>query len=64
MSYACSFSRADDELKSFRSCLCWMCVDQSDTRHAMVSWSRFLLLGVFVSTAFLFVNPVLPYLRL
>ncbi|RZS27661.1 hypothetical protein BHM03_00061177, partial [Ensete ventricosum] len=27
----------------------WVFVVQSDVRHAMVSWSLFLLLGVFVS---------------
>ncbi|RWW03496.1 hypothetical protein GW17_00033353 [Ensete ventricosum] len=45
--YARSFSRVDDEIRSFRSCLRWMCVEQSDGRHAMVSRSLFLLLGVF-----------------
>ncbi|RWW18450.1 hypothetical protein GW17_00017564 [Ensete ventricosum] len=55
MSYKRSFSRADDKLRSFRSCLRWMCVDQSDTRYVMVFWSLFLLLGIFVPTAFHFV---------
>ncbi|RZS11175.1 hypothetical protein BHM03_00042485 [Ensete ventricosum] len=47
-SYARSLSRADDELRNFRSCLRWMCIDQSDVRHAVISWSLFLLLGVFI----------------
>ncbi|RWW43215.1 hypothetical protein BHE74_00051145 [Ensete ventricosum] len=41
--------------RSFRSCLRWMRVDQSDTKHAMIYWSLFLLLGVFVPIAFHFV---------
>ncbi|RRT47565.1 hypothetical protein B296_00050228 [Ensete ventricosum] len=36
-SYARNLSRVDDKLKSFQSCLKWMCVDQSDIRHAVVS---------------------------
>ncbi|RWW05948.1 hypothetical protein GW17_00030755 [Ensete ventricosum] len=28
-SYACNLSRADDKLRSFRSCLRWMWIDQS-----------------------------------
>ncbi|RWV82714.1 hypothetical protein BHE74_00011788 [Ensete ventricosum] len=35
--YAHNLSRVDDKLKSFRSCLRWMCVDQSDVRHTVVS---------------------------
>ncbi|RRT50491.1 hypothetical protein B296_00049156, partial [Ensete ventricosum] len=38
-----NLSRADDELKSFQSCLGWVCIDQSDATHAMVYWSIFLL---------------------
>ncbi|RWW41358.1 hypothetical protein BHE74_00053158 [Ensete ventricosum] len=33
MLYTCSLFHADDELRSFRSCLRWMCIDQSDARH-------------------------------
>lgn len=51
-SYAHSIFRADDELKSFRFCLKWMCVNQFDARHVMISLSIFLLLGVFVHTTF------------
>ncbi|KAJ6829089.1 uncharacterized protein M6B38_359785 [Iris pallida] len=41
-------SRPDDELRSFRSCLRWMCVDQSTALHSAVSWSLFVLLAVVV----------------
>ncbi|RRT43559.1 hypothetical protein B296_00047367 [Ensete ventricosum] len=58
-SYACSLSRAGDKLRSFRSCLKWMCVDQSKARHAMVSWSLFLL-GIFVPTVSHFVLLYAP----
>ncbi|RRT32552.1 hypothetical protein B296_00051720 [Ensete ventricosum] len=46
-SFVCSLSRAGDNLKSFRSCLKWMCFDQSNAKHTMVSWSLFLI-SVFV----------------
>ncbi|RWV77058.1 hypothetical protein BHE74_00033481 [Ensete ventricosum] len=55
MSCACSLSRVDDELRIFWSCLRWMCVDLFDSRHAMVCWSLFLLLGIFIPTAFHFI---------
>ncbi|RWW02142.1 hypothetical protein GW17_00034790 [Ensete ventricosum] len=54
-SYACNLSHVDDELRSFRSCLLWMCIDQSDATYAMISWSLFVLLLVFVSIASHFV---------
>ncbi|RWW32089.1 hypothetical protein GW17_00003249 [Ensete ventricosum] len=47
-SYTCSLFHTNDELRSFQSCLRWMCVDQSNARYALVSWSLFLLLGIFV----------------
>ncbi|KAG1327074.1 hypothetical protein COCNU_01G010080 [Cocos nucifera] len=50
-SYKRCLSHAGDELKSFRSCLRWLCVDQSDTPRAVVSWSLFFLLGLFVPAA-------------
>ncbi|RWV98714.1 hypothetical protein GW17_00038421 [Ensete ventricosum] len=50
VSYARSVSLAGDKFRSFRSSLRWMCVDQPDISHAMVSWSLFLL-GVLVSIA-------------
>ncbi|RRT51856.1 hypothetical protein B296_00021654 [Ensete ventricosum] len=50
-SYASSISRADDELKRFRSYLRWICVNQSNAMHEMVSWSIFLLLDIFIPTA-------------
>lgn len=42
-SYTCSICCADDEL-SFRSCLRWMYVDQSDTRHVVSLGPSFLFL--------------------
>ncbi|RWV99335.1 hypothetical protein GW17_00037766 [Ensete ventricosum] len=42
MSYACSFSYANDEFKNFQSYLRWMCIDQFDVRYTMVFWSLFL----------------------
>ncbi|RRT50839.1 hypothetical protein B296_00033570 [Ensete ventricosum] len=39
VSYAYSLSRAGDKLRSFGSYLRWMCVNQSDVKHAMVSYS-------------------------
>ncbi|XP_043688134.1 uncharacterized protein LOC122639364 [Telopea speciosissima] len=41
-------SHAGDELRSFRSCLRWMCVDQSSIWRACLSWSLFLLLSIVV----------------
>ncbi|RWV79152.1 hypothetical protein GW17_00059766 [Ensete ventricosum] len=38
-SYAYSLSRVGDKLRSFGSCLRWMYVNQSDVKHAMVSYS-------------------------
>ncbi|RWV80330.1 hypothetical protein GW17_00058423 [Ensete ventricosum] len=55
VSYARSLSRVNDELRSFQSCLRWICIDHPDARHAVVSWSLFILLGVFVPTASHFV---------
>ncbi|RWV91187.1 hypothetical protein GW17_00046541 [Ensete ventricosum] len=37
VSYTRSLFFTNDKLKSFRSFLMWMCVNQSDTRHVMVS---------------------------
>ncbi|RWW27087.1 hypothetical protein GW17_00008490 [Ensete ventricosum] len=47
--YACSLFSVDNELRSFRSYLTWMCVDQYNAKHTIVFWSLFLLLGVFIS---------------
>ncbi|RRT36673.1 hypothetical protein B296_00052911 [Ensete ventricosum] len=47
ISYTHNLSYADNKLRSFWSCFRWMCVDQSDVRHAIISWSLFLL-GVFI----------------
>ncbi|KAL3503552.1 hypothetical protein ACH5RR_038001 [Cinchona calisaya] len=41
-------SHAQDELKSFRTWLKWMCVDQSDGWTAFLSWSVFVVLTIVV----------------
>ncbi|KAL5548469.1 hypothetical protein UlMin_003700 [Ulmus minor] len=41
-------SHAQDELRSFRSYLRWMCVDQSNIWTATFSWSMFVLFGIIV----------------
>ncbi|XP_058081441.1 uncharacterized protein LOC131229496 [Magnolia sinica] len=41
-------SHAHDELQSFRSCLRWLCVDQSDPWHAFISWTVFVLFAIIV----------------
>lgn len=46
--FARCVSRPDDELRHFRSCLRWMCVDQSTVWHALISWFLFVLLAVVV----------------
>nr|CAD1825104.1 unnamed protein product [Ananas comosus var. bracteatus] len=50
-SYARCLSHAGDELKSFRTCLRWMCVDHSDTLRSAVSWSLFFFLSAAVPAA-------------
>ncbi|XP_068641837.1 uncharacterized protein [Aristolochia californica] len=42
--YERSASLADDELRSFRSCLRYLCVDQSTTCTSIISWTIFVLL--------------------
>ncbi|RRT36182.1 hypothetical protein B296_00055668 [Ensete ventricosum] len=59
--YVCSLSRADDELRSFRSYLRWMFVDQSDAWHVMISCFLFLLLRVFIPIASHFVLSTASY---
>ena len=54
-SYIRSLSHVDNKLRSFWSNLKWMCVNQSDTSHAVVSRSLFLLLSIFIHTASHFV---------
>ncbi|XP_020517432.1 uncharacterized protein LOC18424876 isoform X2 [Amborella trichopoda] len=44
-------SHADDELKSFRRCVGWLCVDQSNPWRTFVSWCVFLLMVVVIPTA-------------
>ncbi|CAI9088340.1 OLC1v1022646C2 [Oldenlandia corymbosa var. corymbosa] len=46
--FARSQSHAFDELKSFRSWLKWMCVDQSGAWHTFLSWSVFIVLAIIV----------------
>lgn len=41
-------SHAQDELQSFRSCLKWMCVDQSNKWTAFLSWAVFILFTIVV----------------
>ncbi|URE10424.1 hypothetical protein MUK42_06088 [Musa troglodytarum] len=36
VSYARNLSHVDDKLRSFWSCLRWMCIDQFNTRHTMI----------------------------
>ncbi|RRT47305.1 hypothetical protein B296_00023330 [Ensete ventricosum] len=77
VTYAYSLSNVNDKLRTFRFYLRWMCVDQSDARHTMISWFLFLLICVFVSFTSHFVlsctlhrlclrhgGPTLPYLHL
>ncbi|XP_058070819.1 uncharacterized protein LOC131219599 [Magnolia sinica] len=40
----------DDDLRSFRSCLRWMCLDQSNCFRAIISWTLFILLTIVVPT--------------
>ncbi|RWW07742.1 hypothetical protein BHE74_00043560, partial [Ensete ventricosum] len=46
--YTRNLFHANDELRNLRSHLRWMCVDQSNDRHTMISWPLFLQLGIFV----------------
>ncbi|RRT38501.1 hypothetical protein B296_00041523, partial [Ensete ventricosum] len=43
VSYTHDLSRASDKLRNFQLYLRWMFVDQSNAKHAMISWSLFLL---------------------
>ncbi|RZR73358.1 hypothetical protein BHM03_00023196, partial [Ensete ventricosum] len=58
--YARSLSHVDDKLKSFRSCLKWMCVNESEAMHVMIFRSLFVLLGIFVPTTSHFVLSCTP----
>jgi len=44
-------SRADDELRWFRTCLRWACMDHSGPAQAALSWLLFLSLGVLAPAA-------------
>ncbi|GAA0139609.1 guanyl-nucleotide exchange factor [Lithospermum erythrorhizon] len=43
-----SISHAYDELHSFRSCLKWMCVDQSSPWRTCISWTVFIIFAIIV----------------
>ncbi|RWW50913.1 hypothetical protein BHE74_00042783, partial [Ensete ventricosum] len=58
-SYAHNLSHTDDKLKSFQSCLKWMCINQYNVKHAMVTRSLFLL-GIFIHTTSIFVLSYAP----
>ncbi|KAG0482259.1 hypothetical protein HPP92_010343 [Vanilla planifolia] len=62
-SYLRCLSHASDELKSFRSCLRWLCVDQSEPLRATLSWILFLLLSIAVPFASHFVMSYSPSRR-
>ncbi|RWW01900.1 hypothetical protein GW17_00035038, partial [Ensete ventricosum] len=51
---------SDDKLRSFWSHLMWMCIDQFDTRHSIVSRSLFLLLSIFSPTTFHIILLYIP----
>ncbi|CAN1799540.1 hypothetical protein LINPERHAP1_LOCUS22146 [Linum perenne] len=46
--YSRSISYVYDELQSFRQCLRWMCLDQSNILSASISWLVFILLAIVV----------------
>lgn len=48
-------SRQGDELESFRSCLRWLCLDQSDRCRAFLSWTLFLVLAIGVPSLSYFI---------
>lgn len=50
-------SHAGDELRSFRACLRWMCVDHSDAPRSAGSWAVFLLLAVAAPLGVLLATP-------
>jgi len=53
-------SSANDELRSFRACLAWLCVDHSSSPRvaAVGSWAVFLLLAVAAPAAVRLLPPV------
>ena len=53
-------SHAQDELKSFRSYLRWMFVDQSNVWRACLSWFMFILFGIVVPAISHFVFACAP----
>ncbi|XP_020589005.1 uncharacterized protein LOC110030576 [Phalaenopsis equestris] len=61
--YQRCFSHSGDELKSFRSCLRWLCIDHSDRLHAASSWSVFVIFSVAVPLASHFLMSYSPSRR-
>ncbi|PKA51499.1 hypothetical protein AXF42_Ash002865 [Apostasia shenzhenica] len=61
--YQRCLSHAGDELKSFRSCLRWLYVDQSDPLRAAASWSLFVLFTIAVPLASHFLMSYSPSRR-
>ncbi|XP_062223009.1 uncharacterized protein LOC133921923 [Phragmites australis] len=55
--YARCTSHAHDELRSFRACLGWLCVDHSSRPSSAASWAVFLLLAVVVPSAVRLATP-------
>ncbi|RRT81728.1 hypothetical protein B296_00016760 [Ensete ventricosum] len=60
VSYGHSLFYTNDEVRSYQSYLRWMYVDQFDARHVVVSWSLFLLLGIFIPIASQFILSSAP----
>ncbi|KAG6491565.1 hypothetical protein ZIOFF_046497 [Zingiber officinale] len=52
-----------DEIRSLRSCLRWMCLDQSNAGRSVVSWVVFLVFGVAVPAVSHFVLSYRPHRR-
>ncbi|XP_066327697.1 uncharacterized protein [Miscanthus floridulus] len=60
--FARSASSANDELRSFRACLAWLCVDHSSSPRvaAVGSWAVFLLLAIAAPAAVRLLTPADP----
>lgn len=56
-------SHPGDELWGFRTCLRWMCMDQSDCWRALMSWSLFFVLSLAVPIVSHFVLSYNPHRR-
>ncbi|TVU29612.1 hypothetical protein EJB05_21187, partial [Eragrostis curvula] len=55
--YARCASHPRDELRSFRACLRWLCVDHSTRARSAASWAAFLLLAVAAPSALRLASP-------